>query len=177
MSKHKKGSGLGANAAFIQALRGGLLSNNWEVLPQTITFDSEEEMQGRLGNLDGLRGELARLAAPLYAGEDAARQEAFRLRCRQAYVSSFPQSHLAAFQLAYWWYSFDQDNWFPYERMRQACEDYLNHHKGQQLGMEYVQLQLYNESPRNEISRSEILPAVLNFPERSLTLWWAVLDD
>lgn len=166
-----------ADTAFLQALRGGILYDNWELSPQTIHFQSLEDMQARLGHLDGLRSEIGQLAAPRHHTGDVAAQRAFRLRCRQAYVTSFTDSHLAAFQFAYWWYTFDQDNWFSFERMRQACETYLSYHSGQQRGMEYVQLQLYNESLRNEITSAEILPAVLNYPERSLTLWWAVLND
>ncbi len=166
-----------ADAAFIRALRAGILYDNWELSPKMVHFQSLEDMQARLGHLDGLRGELGQLAAPLYHPGDAVAQKAFRLRCRQAYVASFADSHLASFQLAYWWYTFDQDNWFSFDRMRQACEAYLSYHSGQHWGMEYVQLQLYNESPRNEVSRAEILPAVLNYPERSLTFWWAELND
>ncbi len=165
-----------ANEAFVEALRQDILYDNWEVLPQTRRFESQQSMTATIGHLDGLRQAVGQLAAPFYVGENAALQNAFRLRCRQAYLASYPESHLASFHFAHWWYLFDQDNWFSFERIRLACENHLNYH-AQYQSITYVQLNLYHESPLNEIGRPQIIPATINYPEQSLTVWWAVLND
>ncbi|MEL6357851.1 MAG: hypothetical protein AAFQ37_13065, partial [Bacteroidota bacterium] len=114
-----------ADEAFQELLFNGILYDNWVLQPQVKRFDSLEEMQAVTHGLDRFRRTVVDLWVPTRSWLDARAQKELRLRIRQAYVAGYPSSHLAAFQFAYWWYQFDQDNWFSYDRIKEACETYL----------------------------------------------------
>lgn len=158
-----------ADEAFSQALFAGILGENWELLPRSAHYRKSEELLRLTAGTDLLK----RTVADLCAADHPQRW----LHYRQAHVDHYPESHLAAFQFAYWWYLFDQDNWFSYDRIKLACETYLSHHGYSQPGMELIFLRLTNQSPLNEVTRSELIPVVVNYPERVLTVWDAQLND
>lgn len=166
-----------ADTAFVNRLRDGILYDNWELHPQSIEFATLAEMQVVTQGLDRLRRSVAEVLVPTYRWFDRNAQRQLSLRIRQAYVAGYPESHLAAFQFAYWWYLFDQDNWFSYDRIKEACELYLSYHGSVNPGMEFALLHLYSDRPNNEVSRSELIPVVINYPELKITVWVVELND
>ncbi|PHI18633.1 hypothetical protein CEQ90_16765 [Lewinellaceae bacterium SD302] len=161
-----------ADEAFMMRLRDGILLSNWDLNPVSKQFASATELKGATEGLDRFRLQIAKLL------EDEGSYAAHNIRAlRSAHVFTYPDDHLAAFQFAFWWYLFDHDNWFAYDTIREACEQYLNHHPWGSEGMELRMLRLYNDSSNNDLRRSELIPVVINYPELCVTVWDAFLND
>lgn len=167
-----QGFATSADEAFMQRLRDGILLDNWDLNPTSKQFSSLAELRSATEGLDKFKLLIAKL---LGQDEDYTQHNAASLR--NAHVFSYPDDHLAAFQFAFWWYLFDHDNWFAYETMKNACEQYLNHHPWGSEGMELRMIRLYNDTPNNDLQQSELIPVVVNYSELRVTIWDAFLND
>ena len=165
-----------ADETFRNQLFDGILLDNWELHPLEQTFDSLADLRLTADGLDRFRLAVAQMMADREEPGYRPRRHFFG-NWRTAYVASYPEAHLGSFAFASWWYRFDQDNWFSYEKIRLACECYLGHYGHGADGLEFRLLQLYNESPNNEITRSEMIPVVVNYAEAKITVWDAQLND
>jgi len=165
-----------ADAAFEQALRNDLLGENWELNPQTIDYRSADEFLRIVNN----RENYLRTIAPFYSNSfhwysrEAKRE--LEMRIHRAHLEAYFDNHLGAFQFAFWWYLFDYDNWFSYDRMKIACETYLGHHPGQE-GLQFRMIHLGGYSSITEHRRGMTIPTIVNYPELRITIWDAQLND
>lgn len=95
----------------------------------------------------------------------------------QSYLESLPNGDLGSYALALWFYHFDQDNWFSYERMQAQTERYLNNYSYQ----DRMELRLYKGFPNRDVLSQSVttvdLPVVVNYGEQKITLWRATLND
>ncbi|NJO02984.1 MAG: helix-hairpin-helix domain-containing protein [Bacteroidia bacterium] len=112
-----KGCAVPADDAYIQSLFKELLGDNWEVTPHIIDYSSDDEFDEVANNAENFR----RAVAPLYANtlsyySSEAKRE-LEMRIHKAYQENYEEGHIGSFQLAFWWYLFDQDNWFSYENI------------------------------------------------------------
>jgi hypothetical protein len=162
-----------ADDFFVERLFDGILLDNWEIAPVQMSFEDAELFIAVTQNESNFRKAVTQLIQTAEEKSDPHTE----ILLRQAYLESFPESHLASFQFAYWFYLFDQDNWFSYDTIREAIEHYLAYHVVPATGLEYRQLKLYNRSPNNEITRGEIIPIIVNHSERLLTYWKVQLND
>ncbi|MEL7159624.1 MAG: hypothetical protein AAFN92_02610 [Bacteroidota bacterium] len=163
-----------ADEAFQTALFAGPLGENWRVTPATIPFRDDAGIIAATAGLDVLRRHVARAWAELRGEEDP---QAAILRLRDAHVLTYEEGHLGSFAFAQWWYYFDQDNWFSFERMRLLCETYLGHHGNAPRNMHFCVVQPYGGHPLNMADRDLLIPVVLNFAEWKITVWGAELFD
>ncbi|MEO0731714.1 MAG: hypothetical protein AAFZ52_02690 [Bacteroidota bacterium] len=163
-----------ADEAFQSALFAGPLGENWRLTPVTIPFRDDAGINAATAGLDVLRRHVARAWAEL-RGEDSPNGAILRLR--DAYVLTYEEGHLGSFAFAQWWYYFDQDNWFSFEQIRLLCENYLGHHRNARRNMHYCVVQPYGIQPLNMADRSLLIPVVINYAERKLTVWGAELLD
>lgn len=97
-----------------------------------------------------------------------------------AYIDDYHNSTpAAAYALALWFYEFDADNWFSWERIQQACDYYFNYHMSS-FPWE-MELRFFKGFEQKGIINSGItppdLPVVINWPERCVTLWVSALYD
>lgn len=97
-----------------------------------------------------------------------------------AYVDTYHNTTPApAYALALWFYEFDADNWFSWERIQEACHTYFDHHGG--LYPWEMQLRFFKGFTNRGIIQPGItpddLPVVVNWPEQCITLWFSALYD
>lgn len=166
-----------ADEAFKAALFNGIIMDNWELNPVVVAYESSADFAAAISGMDQLRRIVGKALLEARSYGTANEKKLERIRLRQAYLSTIEDGHLASFQFAWWWYRFDYDNWFSFETMRLACENYLGYHGHGDQGMRFASLQLYNESPLNETRRSEFIPIVINLAEQKITVWTAELND
>ncbi|MEM9884321.1 MAG: hypothetical protein AAF849_00395 [Bacteroidota bacterium] len=166
-----------ADEYFRKLLFDGLLFDNWDVRAHSIQYDSKETFLGIANSGENF----LRVAADLYVktlsnwSEEAQMQ--LKIRMRYAYHENYFDGHIGAFQLALWWYTFDYDNWFSYEKMKLACEQYLGHHNFGREGMQLRVLRLQELNPLAEFQRDQMIPVIVNYPEQKITVWEVQLND
>jgi len=170
-----------ADVFFANRLQEHLLPENWSLMPQVISYDDQEEAFFQVAHNRGALAEvvseeverivLERQGNPLaafLAGELIQRSD----------IEWTDDSHQASLRLATWFYRFDADNWFGFQDMWEACDQYLNYYPEWPLRMETC---FFRGFPNSGVLVDHIsprdLPVVINFAERTITLWTSGLAD
>jgi hypothetical protein len=166
-----------ADRFFLEQLFDGPLLENWVVSPLSEAYSDAASFREQVSQAVGVKQVAARLLSGDYSptSDDAQRFE--HLAIRGAFAEYYPVAHLAAFQLAYWFYLYDYDNWFSFEQMRGVCEQYLSYHRQAAHRLELWLLKGFNQLPEEAINYRHILPVVVNHGERKVTVWQVQLLD
>lgn len=174
---------LGVRAA--DAFRDGLyaksiLLENWNLEHHTYYFQDEEEFDYTANITPNFTNFIAHQVNQLVS-ERKQNELAGYLAERlifEAYQDAYDTAHVGSFAFALWFYQFDQDNWFSFQRMREEIEQYLNHYL--QAGEE-LRFVLFKGFPNGATLVKGItapdLPVVINRPERAISIWTAELFD
>ena len=109
--------------------------------------------------------------------EDAA---AMLAEIERAYIDTYNNSTPApAYAMALWFYEFDADNWFSWERIQEQTERYINHHM-ESADWE-MELRMFRGVQQRGIIPIAItptdLPVMVNWPEQAVTVWFSTLYD
>ena len=147
------------------------------MLPLSQEFTDVDAFNQQVGTAEGVKQLAAQLVAGDYSPFGEQDQRYQHLAIRRAFSEYYPISHLASFQLAYWFYLYDYDNWFSFDRMRLACEAYLGYHSQAAHRIELWLLKGFNQLPEEEIGYSNIIPVVVNRGECKVTVWQVQLFD
>lgn len=169
-----------ADQAFLQDLYGGVLYQNFEVKADTIHIGDEKlflttvDQSARFVELVGMR-----VQALCERRFEQPRACALAVRLLQhCYQERFPSGHVGAYALALWFFGFDEDNWFSFERMHAACDRYLNSYR---YVNDRLELRLFKGFENAGILAGGItvpdLPVVVNYAEQKITLWSGQLND
>lgn len=169
-----------ADQAFLQDMYDGIIFSNFELKADTIHINDERhfletvDQPARFIELVGLR--VQSLCEERF-DQPRACQLAVKL-LQHAYQERFPSGNMGAYAFALWFYRFDEDNWFSFERVHAACDRYLNGYRYQQDRME---LRLLKGFDNRDILAGGItvsdLPVVVNYAEQKVTLWSGQLND
>lgn len=97
-----------------------------------------------------------------------------------AYIDIYNNSTPApAYALALWFYEFDADNWFSWERIQEQTEDYINYHMDSSNWE--MELRFFRGVQQRGIIPVGItptdLPVMVNWPEQAITIWFSTLYD
>ncbi|MEL6968946.1 MAG: hypothetical protein AAFZ63_07710 [Bacteroidota bacterium] len=98
----------------------------------------------------------------------------------KAYIDTYNNSTPApAYAMALWFYEFDADNWFSWERIQEQTEHYINHHMAS-TNWE-MELRMFRGVQQRGIIPIAItptdLPVMVNWPEQVVTIWFSTLYD
>jgi hypothetical protein len=174
---------LGVRAA--DAFRDGLyekniLLENWNLEHHTYYFPDEEEFNFTANITPNFTNFVAHQVNQLVSerkNNELAGYLAERL-IFESYQDAYDISHIASFAFALWFYHFDQDNWFSFERMRLEIERYLGHYIRPHDDLRFV---LFKGFPNGATLVKGIttpdLPVVINRPERAISIWTSELFD
>lgn len=94
------------------------------------------------------------------------------------YVEPFESGFLGAYALGLWFLHFDEDNWFSLEAVHTKTRAYLASAATMEERLELRLFKGFDNRvfvPEGVVVRD--LPVVLNFAQRTLTLWTCRLDD
>ncbi len=165
-----------ADDAFISTLYSKVMGDNWTLSPLIIDYATNEEFEETVKYAENFLRAIGTLYAGTFVDYYPAAQREIEMRVHRAHMENYFDAHLAAFPFAFWWYQFDHDNWFSYQAIKDICEKYLNHHgNGDQMQLRIIHLKGYDSI--TEQQRGLTLPVVVNFAEKRITLWEAVLND
>lgn len=93
---------------------------------------------------------------------------------RETYASA----NVGSYALALWFFRFDEDNWFSYDRVREETTAYLD--RPSFFGENLELRMFYGFNNRGLLANSVTttgLPVVVNFLEQAITIWSAQLND
>ena len=166
-----------ADDAFIKALFSQVLGENWVMKQKTIDFDSKSDFEQVANNGENFRRTIAQHHAATFTRYSNIARRELEMRVHRALQVNYFDGHLGAFQFAFWWYLFDYDNWFSYDKIKEVCEQYLNHHGHGSNKMQFRVLHLDGYESIPEFQKGLVLPVVVNYPEQRITLWNVVLND
>ena len=169
-----------ADQAFARDMRQSVLASNWFLEPDTTYLRDEVQFRALVDTpsrfTELLSNRVQALAFAQLHHEAAARMAARLLPT--CYLETYTEPHLGSHALALWFYRFDQDNWFTYEKVQAACARYLE--QGQPHS-ERLELRLFKGFPSGETLVQGItapdLPVVVNYEEQKITLWRCALRD
>lgn len=167
------------------AFRDGLftkqiLLENWNLEHHTHYFRTEEELNliatSKSNLADFIGQEVKKLVAEKKQNKlagDLAEQIIQGL-----YQDRHDISHLSSYIFAFWFYQFDQDNWFSFERIRVEIEQYLSYYLNPDDDLALV---MFRDFPTGLTLTEGITPndllVVINRPERAISIWTAELFD
>ncbi len=158
----------------------GVIYDNWKLDYHTTRFRSQEEFERIALNNSTLTqfvaDEVQRISEKRFGNKQAAYLADLLLQ--KSYLERFEIGHFASIAFAFWFYKFDADNWFSFERIRAAVEPYFSYYPNSHNRLELV---LFKGFPNSGILVQAItaddLPVVLNFAEKAITVWVAELYD
>ncbi|MEM0992816.1 MAG: hypothetical protein AAGI49_07245 [Bacteroidota bacterium] len=168
---------IGADEAFRDTLFNGILFENWEVQAHSISYGSANEFKAIASNGEHFRRAVADLHIQTLTNWSERERQQIRIIIQQAYQENYLDGHIGAFQLALWWYLFDYDNWFSYEKMKSACENYLSYHSYGTKSTQLRILRLQGATAIQEFQRDLMIPVIANEAEQKITIWEVQLND
>jgi len=105
---------------------------------------------------------------------------------KEAYIERFEDSTLSAVSFAGWFYRMDPGNWFSFDRMLEQTSAYFDYHVPKYSFQQMNYNTLLEFVAFKGIPGTIIQPAgtaapdlitIVNYPERSITIWMSTLYD
>ena len=170
---------LPAEEEFRKHLFASVLGENWEVNYWRTSFDTEEEYTRIAENEAELRDFVAKQV--LAIGRKRHDNYLVGVLARDL-LEKLPMDRFdgggAVIQFASWWYRFDEDNWFSFERIREVIDPFLNYF-GKQRGA-YIDLVFFRGFQAGVVAKGispDDLVVTLNPTESSISIWGISLFD
>lgn len=176
--------GVTAAEAFVNRLFDTeILLSNWSVQHHTTHFNDEMTFYQIVENEGSFIGWVAdtiqEIAVQRHSNHLVAELSAEAVY--SSYLDSFETGHYGSFAWAFWFYRFDADNWFTYEVIRQAIDDYFNYYGYYSGSDNRIEFHLFkgflNDGLLTEGITVRDLPVTVNFAEQSISIWSAELFD
>lgn len=169
-----------ADQAFLEDLYDGILFSNFDVKIDPTSIPDERHFLDIVDQpsafLELVKTQVQELSIRRFDHPTAARLAAKLLET--SYVESFQSGNIGAYALALWFFRFDEDNWFSFERIHAACNRYLNSYRYQNDRME---LRLFKGFDPGGVLTQAIapldLPVVVNYAEQKVSILIGQLID
>lgn len=169
-----------AAEAFRRSMYRGVIMSNFILSYDSIVFEDEKSFLETAASPQALRSLVAaRVAALCY--EKYHNQELSRVAPRlleNLPLDTYTVANTAAYALALWFYRFDSDNWFTFDRVLKACMDYLEYYD---QWSDRAELYFFKGFDNTWVLADPVtvsdLPFVVNYAEQSITLWTCQLND
>lgn len=155
---------------------------NWPLEFDRSIIDDQEAFDELVFNEDAFRAwvvnRMEQLVAEHNVSED--RSKTMLDNLRSTYIDSYNNGIPAAgYAFALWFYEFDADNWFSWERIQAATATYFDFHMGSRESE--MELRFFKGFHLLGIIEPGItpedLPVVINWQERAITIWFSALYD
>lgn len=174
--------GVRAADAFRKSMYDGIILDNWQLEHHTYYFPSEEEflLTATIESnfVQHVAYQVEQISLQKFGNEEAAYLA--NLLAQQSYLDRYDSAHVGSYAFALWFYQFDQDNWFSFERVRTTIEPYLSYYSERNAAYEQ-QFVLFKGFPNGATLVRAVttpdLPVVINPVENAITIWTAALYD
>jgi hypothetical protein len=169
-----------ADTAFRAAMYNEVIQSNWELEHHTIQFEDKADFDAIINSASTFVNFVA-TQVELISNEKYSNSKAAELAgelLKKCYLEPFPDPHYGAYALAFWFYQFDADNWFTFDKVRQETEQYLNFYSNWDDRLELFLFKGFdNAGILVSAVTQEDLPVVINHGENAITIWTAQLND
>ncbi len=168
-----------AAQAFRDSMFDDLLLDNFKLAYLTIPFKTPDDFEKIANNatafVNVISGNVDQWSLQRFNDRRAARLAGELVK--NTYLEVVEPDYVASYALATWFYRFDADNWFSFERVHKKCAEYFD----VSYFSDRRELRFFRGFPNNQtlvegISPSD-LPVVVNFEESVITMWQAELFD
>ncbi len=173
-----------ADEAFVHHMyeEGVIYRENWPLEFFRFPIENKDDFTNLAQDKEQLRRFISEKVGEV-AGERGVNEEnttEMLTDIKRAYIDTYSNSTpIAGYALALWFYDFDADNWFSWERIQEQTIDYFNHNSYTYPW--FMELHLF----RGFINRGLIqpgispdaLPVVVNWAEQAVTFWVSALYD
>ena len=167
--------------SFKERLSTEVLPSNFPVDFAQIKFRDEEEFNQVAENMSNIQSAISKKLEEILLenSNDYRLSKLGANYIEKSYADRILPEYLAPYELATWFYAFDADNWFSYDRVLQVCGEYLD---GQSFNTAHRELVIFRGFPTGLVIAPggitpDNLPVVLDYEELHITIWWAQLFD
>ncbi len=174
--------GVPASLSFEKSLfETSILLENWTVLRYEWASETEEDYQ-RIVNDPALFRQTVRQLAVRAAMESAGLSEEEALSktasLETAYIDTYTNSTSeAAYAFALWFYRFDADNWFSFDRIKNQAQSFFDYHSEPYSSLELRLFKGFDNRTFLSLVVGDDLPVTVNDAERVITIWVVGLAD
>lgn len=161
---------------------GTIYKENWPLEYFRFTIDDKSEFATIAQNKDSLREFIIEKIGEVCAERniEVTKRDAMIADLGKAYMDNYSNSTPgAAYALALWFYEFDADNWFSWERIQEETIKYFDHNSNTYPW--FMDLYFFkgfiNRGIINPGICPEDLPVIVNWAEQSITFWISALYD
>lgn len=159
-----------------------IYESNWPLEYFRFEFENKEEFHDLIYDEEAFKGWVCERVAQICTERGVAteKKDLMLADIANAYVDTYHNTIPApGYALALWFYEFDADNWFSWDRIQEVCGSYFDHHSGAYPWE--MELRFFKGFVQRGIIQPGItpedLPVVVNWPERAITIWVSALYD
>lgn len=159
--------------------RNIISKENWLLYHKSIFLEDEEYHQ-TIQNESLFRKKVIDMVVDVCAtkSDDSLKCRLVGKTLESAYIDAYTNStEEAAFALALWFYRFDADNWFSYDRILKETKRYFNYYSGGNWEMGMYFFKGFEHYVLSDGIVPNDLPVVTCETERSITIWSSALYD
>jgi len=163
---------------FVHQMFTNLLGSNWDFNHYSRSYASQEEFEEIVEHpvyfMEEVGDMLREVAEEMF--EEKAAAQLAPLLTKGVYVDTYHTTDFAQYAWALWFYQFDSDNWFSFERVREQISAYLGLYF---WAAEEIQLRLLRGFDGKTIwpAAHDTLPVTINSTEMTISIWQAQLFD
>ncbi len=165
--------------AFRRAMYRHVITDNFTLSYYAITFETPEDFKETLESPEKFKQIVSENIHHLVSDKvtEDELQEA-RQQILSAYVETISNGYLASYAFARWFFTFDLDNWFEFDQVREITEQYLDISF---LSSDEQTFQLFKGFENNRILKEGRtildLPVITNWDEKIVYVWMCQLID
>lgn len=161
---------------------GTIYQDNWPLEYFRFEIEDKNSFLSIVQNNDNLRQFIIEKVGEVSAERNVnpSKSDAMIADISNAYMDDYSNSSpTAAYALALWFYKFDADNWFSWERIQEQTIQYFDYNSNTYPW--FMNLHLFKGfTNRGIISpglSSKDLPVIVNWAEQTITFWVSALYD
>ncbi|MEO0469717.1 MAG: hypothetical protein AAF206_08865 [Bacteroidota bacterium] len=161
---------------FVNKMFAEVIGENWTLTHLSHHIEDPQAFEALTADDAMLKMVVSELVAGYAQSNEETSQfgDMARIFARETFADRYEQSDYGRFAWALWFYQFDADNWFSFERVRDVIVQYLDLYWN-----EAIEVVLLKNWPRNPIWHSSPgdLPVTINRVEQTISIWQAELFD
>ena len=172
-----------ADEAFIESMYNGVIyKENFKLEQRHIHFFDEETFKQVVDCDTSFTNHVAEIIEEWVQDRNNGERSNYTRLSKEylkgLYLEKTDNADYGSYYFAYWFYRFDADNWFSYDRVRQETAAYLEYNSRHE---DRLELRFYKGFKHGLLIGEAItvddLPVVVNYGELKITVWSGSLFD
>lgn len=172
--------GVAAAEQFRLGMYDGVILDNFILQYDRVVFEDEVAFKALVDNPTAFKTWVGEQVASLAVQRtgDSTKGPIATQRLQDSCMESYFSGNVGAYALALWFFRFDQDNWFSFDRVHEEIVKYLD---SATFTKDRTELRLFYGFENNGVLANPItptgLPVVVNYLEQAISIWSGQLND